>query len=95
MWVTSEPLKVEQATAALRAAVPNLDDNINKGQIEILDYSQWYTRTGKFAADEVLKGWVDKLNEAQKLGFEGLRLTGTISPGTRRPSTMLSAGTRC
>ncbi len=76
MWVTSEPLRVDQATAALKAAVPDLDDYINKGQIEILDYSQWYTRSGKFSADEVLKGWVDKLSKAQKQGFKGLRLTG-------------------
>jgi PAS domain S-box-containing protein len=76
MWVTSEPLRVEQATAELRAKVPDLDDHINKGQIEIIDYSQWYTRSGRFSADEVLKGWVDKLNKAQERGFEGLRLTG-------------------
>jgi PAS domain S-box-containing protein len=76
MWVTSEPLRVEQATAALRAAVPNLDGYMNRGQIEILDYSQWYTRSGRFSADEVLQGWVDKLTAAQERGFEGLRLTG-------------------
>ncbi len=76
MWVTSEPLQVDQATAALRAAVPNLDDYIDKGQIEILDYSQWYTRSGKFSADEVLLGWVEKLKAAQEQGYEGLRLTG-------------------
>jgi hypothetical protein len=40
MWVTSEPLKVDQATAALKKEGPNLDDYIAKGQIEILDYSQ-------------------------------------------------------
>jgi hypothetical protein len=28
MWVTSEPLQVDQATAALRSAVPDLDDYI-------------------------------------------------------------------
>ena len=76
MWVTSEPLQVDQATAALRVAVPDLDDYIDKGQIEILDYSQWYTRSGKFSADKVLLGWVDKLNAAQERGYEGLRLTG-------------------
>jgi PAS domain S-box-containing protein len=74
--VTSEPLQVDQATVALRAAVPDLDDYIDKGQIEILDYSQWYTRSGKFSADKVLQGWVDKLNAAQERGYEGLRLTG-------------------
>lgn len=76
MWVTSEPLQVDQAVAVLRAAVPDLDDYIQKGQIEILDYSQWYTRSGKFSADEVLQGWVDKLNAALEQGYEGLRLTG-------------------
>jgi hypothetical protein len=76
MWVTSEPLQVDQATAALLVAVPDLDDYIDKGQIEILDYSQWYTRSGKFSADKVLQGWVDKLNAAQERGYEGLRLTG-------------------
>ncbi len=76
MWVTSEPLKVDEAKAALRAAVPNLDDYIDKGQIELLDYSEWYTRSGKFSADEVLAGWIDKLEAAQKRGYQGLRLTG-------------------
>ncbi len=76
MWITSEPLQVDQAALALRAAVPDLDDYIQKGQIEILDYSQWYTRSGKFSADEVLQGWVDKLNAALEQGYEGLRLTG-------------------
>ena len=76
MWVTSEPLQADQAIVALRASIPDLDDYINKGQIEILDYSQWYTRSGKFSAEEVLQGWVDKLKSAQERGYEGLRLTG-------------------
>ncbi|MDD1753320.1 MAG: MEDS domain-containing protein, partial [Methanotrichaceae archaeon] len=76
MWVTSEPLQVDQAKAALRAAVPDLDRYIEKGQIEFLDYNQWYTRSGTFSADEVLQGWADKLNSALERGYEGLRLTG-------------------
>ena len=76
MWVTSEPLGVEQATAALRAEVPDLDHYITKGQIEILGYSQWYIRSGRFCADEVLVGWVDKLSAALNRGYEGLRLSG-------------------
>jgi PAS domain S-box-containing protein len=76
LWVTSAPLQVREAKAALKAAVPDLDRRSRKGQIEILDYSQWYTRSGKFSAEEVLRGWVDKLNTALAKGFEGLRLTG-------------------
>jgi hypothetical protein len=44
MWITSKPLGVEDAHASLRKAVKHLDDYIEKGQIQILDYGQWYTR---------------------------------------------------
>jgi PAS domain S-box-containing protein len=76
MWVTSEPLGVEDAKTALKEKVKNLDDYIRKGQIEILDYNQWYTATGRFEADKVLEGWVEKEKQAIERGFDGLRLTG-------------------
>ncbi|MFZ2147752.1 MAG: MEDS domain-containing protein, partial [Sedimentisphaerales bacterium] len=76
MWVTSEPLKLEEAKAALRKEVKNLDNYIKKGQIEILDYSNWYIKSGRFESYKVLEGWVKKEKEALKRGFEGLRLTG-------------------
>ena len=76
MWITSAPLQVDQAAKALRGAVPDLDKYIDNGQIEILDYSQWYTRSGKFSADEVLQGWIEKLRMARERGYEGLRLSG-------------------
>ena len=44
MWITCQPLKVKEAQTALEREVKNLDDYIKKGQIEILDYSQWYTK---------------------------------------------------
>ena len=76
MWVTAEPLGVDDAKASLGEAVENLDDYVAKGQLEILDYSQWYTRSGKFHTDEVLQAWVAKLDKALQRGFDGLRLTG-------------------
>lgn len=76
MWVTSEPLSAEDAGKSLSQAVTNLDDYIKKGQIEILDYSDWYTKSGVFEADRVLQGWVQKHDEAIKRGFDGLRITG-------------------
>ena len=76
MWVTSEPLSAEDARRVLVSAVGNLDDYVQKGQIEILDTSQWYTRSGRFEASEVLRGWVAKEQQALERGFDGLRLTG-------------------
>jgi len=79
MWIASEPLEVEAAKRSLRSVVEDLDDYIEKGQIEILDYSQWYTKSGRFEADEVLQGWIEKEDHALKRGFDGLRATGNIS----------------
>jgi PAS domain S-box-containing protein len=76
MWITAEPLNAKKAKASLKKVVRNLDDSIEKGQIEILDFSQWYTKSGKFDADEVLDGWVEKEKQALEKGFDGLRLTG-------------------
>src|SRR3989337_3923694 len=42
MWITSPPLEVEEAKAALEKAVPDLDMYLQKGQIEILSYKDWY-----------------------------------------------------
>jgi PAS domain S-box-containing protein len=76
MWVTSPPLEVEEAEAALRKAVPDLDLYLQKGQIEILSYKDWYLLGGTFDSDRVLRGWVEKEKAALRRGFDGLRLTG-------------------
>ncbi len=76
MWITSEPLGVTEAISALETAEPRLSEFINGGRIEILDYTEWYMRTDKFDSEGVLRGWVSKLESAQKRGYSGLRLTG-------------------
>ncbi|MBN1360132.1 MAG: MEDS domain-containing protein [Sedimentisphaerales bacterium] len=76
MWVTSQPVSVEDATEAMRQAVPGFDAYVRKGQIDILRYDQWYTLGGRFDEKRVLDGWVSRLDGALKQGFAGLRLTG-------------------
>jgi PAS domain S-box-containing protein len=76
LWITSAPLVVEAARESLSKAVSGLDDYITKGQIEILDASQWYTKSGSFRSDEVLQSWIEKEHQALEKGFDGLRLTG-------------------
>jgi two-component system, LuxR family, sensor kinase FixL len=76
MWVTSDLVSVDDAKAALRAVVPDLDGFIAAGQLEIIDYRDWYIRDGQFDARRVLRAWTDKLATAEQSGFEGMRLTG-------------------
>ena len=79
LWVTPESLGAEEATQALRRVVPDLDERIRQGQIEFLDYRQWYFPDGEFDAERLLQNWVEKENVAVGLGYEGLRFTGNIT----------------
>lgn len=76
MWITSEPLGVDEAIEALTKVVPDLPKRIANGQIEILPYDQWYVEDGKFDQQRVLDGWVSRLDAALARGLSGLRLSG-------------------
>ena len=76
MWITSEPLSEVEAKIALQKAIPELDSYLEHGQIDIIPYTEWYTQGGIFDSGKVLKGLIDKLNNALKIGFDGLRLSG-------------------
>lgn len=76
IWVTSHPLGVEEAEAALRKVLPEIDDYLRDGQIEIISYKEWYLNNGVFDSERVLDGLVEKLGSALDQGYDGLRLTG-------------------
>ncbi|AKB48327.1 sensory transduction histidine kinase [Methanosarcina sp. Kolksee] len=79
LWVTSQPLEVEEAKEALRRAVPDIDIYLEKKQIEIIPYNSWYLRGESFDFERVLNGWDEKLGEALASGYGGLRVAGNAS----------------
>ena len=76
MWVTSHPLEAEEATALMREAMPDFEDFVARGQIEIWNHEDWYLRNGEQRPAEVLQGWIDREQRALDWGFSGFRLTG-------------------
>ena len=76
LWVTSEPLNTEEVKKSLKSKLKNLDEFIRNGQIEIIDYRQWYTKSGKFDSEQVLNSFIEKEKQAIKKGFDGIRLSG-------------------
>lgn len=79
LWVTSPPFDAVDATMALRASVPEVDAAVRCGQIEIIDYRDWYLRNGAVKPETVLKGWLTRAYGAQADGYRGLRLTGNTA----------------
>jgi PAS domain S-box-containing protein len=76
MWITSAPLQVEEAKAALRQAAVDVDGYLRAGQLKIIDHAEWYLRGGVFDAGRVLRNWVAELEAGRSRGLEGLRLSG-------------------
>ncbi|HUU30044.1 MAG TPA: MEDS domain-containing protein [archaeon] len=76
MWITAGLLGEEEAEEAMRKAVPHFDRYRKKGQLEIVPHGEWYLKDSAFSQKRVFKGWVDKLEQALKNGYDGLRLTG-------------------
>jgi PAS domain S-box-containing protein len=79
LWVISEPLEIEDAKEALRGSIPGIDTYLEKGQIEIIPYTDWFTTEGVFDSKKVFKVRVEKLNRALGSGYCGMRLSGNTS----------------
>jgi signal transduction histidine kinase len=76
LWVTSEPFRATDARSALKNVVHDLDQRVAEGQIQIIDFDEWYTRGGKTDPDATIQGWIDRTQKALQAGYNGLRLTG-------------------
>lgn len=79
MWVTSEPLTVDDARGAMRALMPDFDRYAQEGRMEIIPYTEWYMKDGYFDIQRVFDGWLGKLDGALAAGMEGLRATGNTA----------------
>ena len=79
VWVTSEPLSEKGAEEALRKAVPDFTQYLERGQIDIVAYTEWYFKNGAFNLQRVLNAWIDKLNQALAKGYDGMRITGNTA----------------
>ena len=76
LWAVAAPLTAEDATHALKRAVPDFDRYLDDKSMEIVLASDWYLQNGRFDFKRVTGGWNDKLASASARGYAGLRVTG-------------------
>lgn len=74
LWITAEPLPEKAALRAMKRAVPDLNIYLSKGQLQIFPHNVWYLKDGTFDAQQVLKTWEGKVQEALASGYEGMRV---------------------
>ena len=76
VWVTSDFLTKSEAMKALKKSVPGFSVYLQKGQMEIFPYTDWYLRGGSFDLKRTLAMWTEKHDQAIAKGFAGLRVSG-------------------
>jgi signal transduction histidine kinase len=76
LWVVAEPVTKEEATGALKEAVPDLDRYLADHSIDIVSARDWYLQGGTFDLKRVTGGWHDRLARALARGYAGVRVTG-------------------
>jgi hypothetical protein len=78
VWVTCEMSEAE-AKDAIQTNVPDLQEYLDKRQLQLFSYKDWYITDGGFQIQKALEGAVNKCHEAVSQGYSGLRATGDIS----------------
>ena len=79
LWVisNSELLTVQEATSALRDALPDLDRYVAERSIEVVGHKDWFLSGHTFDPDKVAHRFRTKLNEALARGYAGMRVNGS------------------
>lgn len=76
LWITSDPVSVDDAYKALRKEIHDFDKYEGKEQITILSHEDWYLNDKTFVPDIVINGWYQKLSRSLNKGFDGMRVSG-------------------
>jgi DNA-binding CsgD family transcriptional regulator len=76
LWALSDPLSRETAVEGLRQTIPDIDDHIAAGRLELVAGYGWYLAGARFDPRRITAAWFAKLAEAQVRGFPGMRVSG-------------------
>jgi DNA-binding CsgD family transcriptional regulator len=76
IWAISPPITTEDAQNALRRGIANLERHLAAGRIELLLGRECYLKGDQFDLQRITGGWEEKLTDALKRGYQGLRVNG-------------------
>src|ERR1700751_3154581 len=84
LWIVAEPLRIEEATDALRDAVPALDRYLADSRLEIASARDWFLQGGTFDGKRLTAAWYEKLADVSARGHPGIRVTGDTTWLTKK-----------
>ncbi|MBN2098446.1 MAG: PAS domain S-box protein [Dehalococcoidia bacterium] len=78
LWITSEPLKESEARKVMMEAVWHFDSYLERGQMEIVSYADWYLKDGSFNQQRALDTASRRMTAMKDKGYSGLRASGNV-----------------
>ena len=69
MWIVAEPLRIEEARAVLKDAVPKLDQYLAASQLEMVSARDWFLKGGNFDGKRLTDSWYEKLAGVSARGY--------------------------
>ena len=76
LWAPSEPVTLEEARMALSRRIPDFDQHLAVGNMEIVAGREWYLEGDQFGLSRIIRGWDEKLRSALAKGYDGMRASG-------------------
>jgi DNA-binding CsgD family transcriptional regulator len=77
LWALPETLTIEDTHTALRREIPDLNQHLETGRVEIVPGREWYLPEGaRFDLRRVIAAWEAKMHSAIAKGSNGLRVSG-------------------
>ena len=73
LWIC-DPLTQNEAYNALKEVIPYFEIYTERKSIEILSHEDWHTRLVKFDAKSINAVWLQKLDDALRRGYDGMRV---------------------
>ncbi|KKM65102.1 hypothetical protein LCGC14_1494650 [marine sediment metagenome] len=78
MWITPKELSRSEALKSLNDSIPNFQTYLQRNQIKIIPYNEWYLKDKTLNLDKVLEEWIKNLNQALEDRYNGLRVSGDL-----------------
>jgi C4-dicarboxylate-specific signal transduction histidine kinase len=76
LWIVAEPLTIDEATHALKHAVPDLERYLADSRLELASARDWFLQGGSFDGTRLTRSWYEKLASVSARGYAGMRVTG-------------------
>lgn len=78
LWITSDIIETADAKKVLKEFISDIDTYFEKGQIEIIPFTDFYSKEGILDSQKVLNDIINRANQALISGYNGLRLTENV-----------------